>query len=116
MIEKTKSIYIKEFDRNSPFWTGDAKNNELFLKGTERFFNDIFLIDGYVFLRDVLEKLGIPIDSTSIIVGWFYDPNNKFVDNYIDFRIEQIGSSPNFVLDFNVDGDILHHFNHKVEP
>lgn len=111
MIEKTRSIYARRFDHKSPSWTDDGSYNEAFLKSVQCFYNSLLRVRGYVFLRDIYEQLGIPIDSKSIVVGWFYDSGNAFVDNYIDFSIERIGDGPNFSLDFNVDGNIMDHFD-----
>lgn len=109
-IENVKSIYARKFDKSSPMWEEDARFNEHFLKSAELYFNDVLKNRGYVFLRDIYEKIGIPIDSKSIVVGWFYDLEKAFVDNYVSIEIEQIGDSPDFILDFNVDGSIVNHF------
>lgn len=111
MINKTRSIYARKFDKTSPSWTEDRDFNKRYLKGVENFYNSLLKAKGYVFLRDIYEELGIPIDQKSIVVGWFYDPENKFADNRIDLSIEPIGEGPDFMLDFNVDGDITGHFN-----
>lgn len=111
MIKKTKSIYARKFDNSSPSWTDDGEYNEAFLKNLQDLYNRLLRARGYVFLRDIYEELGIPIDSKSIVVGWFYDSGNAFSDNYIDFSIERIGDEPNFSLDFNVDGNIIDHFD-----
>lgn len=110
MIEKTRSIYARRFDHKSPSWTDDGSYNEAYLKGIECFYNGLLRARGYVFLRDIYEELGIPIDSKSIVVGWFYDPGNAFSNNYICLSIERIGDEPNFSLDFNVDENIMNHF------
>ena len=111
MIEKTYSIYARKFDENSPSWTEDRYFNEMFLNGLQNHYNALLKARGYVFLRDIYEDLGIPIDAKSITVGWIYDSGNAFADNYINFGIEPDENTPNFMLDFNVDGNIMDHFN-----
>lgn len=110
MTEKTRSIYAKKFDKNSLSWTDDGEFNVMFLEGIERHYNDLLKYRGYVFLRDIYEDLGFPIDKTSLVVGWFYDKENNRIDNYIDFGIEVIDGGPDVWLDFNVDGYIFDKF------
>ena len=110
MIEKTRSIYARKFDKNSKSWTDDRDFNKKYLKGIEIFYNTLLRARGYVFLRDIYEELGFPIDQKSIVVGWFYDSGNAFVDNYIDFNIDGSDEGPDFWLDFNVDGNIMDRF------
>ena len=111
MIEKTYSIYARKFDENSYHWTEDRESNRHLLKAVENYYNNRLKAKGYVFLRDIYEELDFPITQASIVVGWFYDPENKFADNRIDLSIEPIGEGPDFMLDFNVDGNITGHFN-----
>lgn len=107
----TKSIYARKFDKDSKAWTDDVRFNEAYLKGLQAFYNQLLKARKYVFLRDIYEELGFPISEESIIVGWYYDENNAFADNYIDFQIQGIKETSDFWLDFNVDGDIRKHFN-----
>lgn len=110
MIKKTRSIYARKFDRNSHIWVDNADINEAQIRSLERSFNEKLRYIGYVFLRDVYEALCIPIDSSSIVVGWFYDSGNAFVDNYIEFAFDPIEGTSDFWIDFNVDGSIVEHF------
>lgn len=74
---------------------------------------------GYLFLNEVLDMVGIQRCRAGQAVGWIYDEKNPIGDNYVDFGILNIHSEPsrNFMngleystwLEFNVDGDILHH-------
>lgn len=111
MINKTRSIYARKFDSASSKWVDNATTNMALLRYLESTYNELLKARGYVFLRDVYEALGIPIDYRSIVVGWFYDSGNAFADNFIDFSIEHIDSTSDFWLDFNVDGIIMDHFD-----
>lgn len=108
MIVEDRSIYARKFDMNFLGWTEDREFNKLYLKMVQGYYNELLIARGYVFLRDVYERLGIRPSKESIFVGWYYDPNNATGDNYIDFNIK--GEGPDFWLDFNVDGDISNHF------
>ena len=79
--------------------------------------------DGFLFLNDVYDSLGIPKTEAGQIVGWIYDENDPERDNCVDFGIYNIhrvanrdfinGIEPVILLDFNVDGDILHELSKK---
>lgn len=107
---KNRSIYAREYNQNMPSWTEDGKLNLAYLRMTQSYFNELLMARGYVFLRDIYEKLGIPVSKESIVVGWYYDRTNQEAHNYIDFGLDGTEEGPNFTLDFNVDGDISHHF------
>lgn len=107
---KNRSIYAREFDQSSVSWMGDRESNRAFLRVTQGYFNELLMARGYVFLRDIYEELGIPITKESVVVGWYYDRGNPAVHNYIDFGLDDTEEGLNFLLDFNVDGDITHHF------
>lgn len=107
-MEKTLSRYGRRFDETSILWTTDMNDNRMVLKCYENYFNDLFKTRGYVFLRDIYEVFGIPIDQTSIVVGWYYRKDNPVGDNFVEFDIVE---GPNyFDIDFNVDGSILENF------
>ena len=108
MIKKT--IYAREFNEKIPSWTEDRDSNLAYLKVLQGYYNELLMARGYVFLRDIYESLGIPITKESIVVGWYYDPKDKSAKKYIDFNLENTDGGPNFLLNFNVDGDIREHF------
>ena len=116
------SEYAVLFDEvNSDFFKRDAEYNRWFLSAQERFANDKLKANGYLFLNDVFDMIGIPRTKAGQVVGWIYDPKRSDIDNYVDFGIMDINkrSSRDFVdgyeaaviLDFNVDGPILNSFN-----
>lgn len=81
----------------------------IYLSRLQNNFNDLLRKKGYVFLRDIYEILELPITQKSIIVGWYYDPNNVVSDNFIYFDI-QCNDETCITVDFNVDGEILSRF------
>ena len=108
MSENTFSIYAKVFDSSCKNWTKDKEYNLMFIKHIQAYCNDMLRARHWLFLRDVYEWLGLPITKESCIVGWIYDDNNIIGDNFVDISIqEEEDDSPNFVLDFNVDGEII---------
>ena len=107
---KERSIYAREFNQSVPSWENDRELNWIFLRSTQNYYTDLLMARGYVFLRDVYERLGIPVSKESLVVGWFYDRKDPAAHNYIDFGLDSTTKGPNFLLDFNVDGDISHHF------
>lgn len=111
------SDYARFFDEFSAFWTKDPEYNLVFLKNQERYANDLLRSQGYLFLNDVYEMLGIPITRAGQEVGWIYDEKNKYSDSFVDFGIYDLdderkrlfvnGQERSILLDFNVDGYIL---------
>ena len=108
-MEKTFSKYAIKFDSSSKAWYEDNDYNLLALRATANRFSDLLENRGYVFLRDILETLDLPITKDSITVGWYFDTSNKFVDNYVDITVHELGDET-YMLDFNVDGDISSKF------
>ena len=97
------------------YWVSDNEYNLFFLKKTESFANDKLRINGYLFLNEVYEMLGIPKTKAGQVVGWVYDEKNPVGDNYVDFGLYKDnlsysdfvnGYDPAILLDFNVDGNI----------
>ena len=97
------------------YWTSSNEYNLMFLKKAESFANDKLRINGYLFLNEVYEMLGIPKTKAGQVVGWVYDENNPVGDNYVDFGLYKDnlsysdfvnGYDPAILLDFNVDGNI----------
>jgi len=122
------SDYTFFFDESNPYWEKDGNYNRMFLLAQQQYANDKLRANGYLFLNDVLDDLGIPRTKAGQIVGWIYDPDNPNGDNYVDFGIyetyrrdeeafvkdkamnERFGKEVYervVLLDFNVDGPIL---------
>ena len=100
-------------------WDRDAEHNKWVLLQLQKWANDKLQHDGFLFLNDIYDELGIRRTSAGNKVGWIYDPKNPNHkgDNYVDFGIFDISRETNrdFVngyeqsiwLDFNVDGPII---------
>ena len=109
------SDFARIFDGKNPNFKFDSDANLFFLRQLQSFFNDKLIVDGFVYLNDVYNELGYEKTKAGQVVGWIYDKeNNKRGDNYIDFGITEICTRDDgdvveygYLLDFNVDGDIL---------
>lgn len=103
---KALSKYAMKFDDRSYGWTKDKETNLTFLKHQENYFNELLKSRKYLFLRDVLEGLGMTITKDSCLVGWIFEENNKIGDNFVKFDIHEADNT-NFFVDFNVDENII---------
>lgn len=113
----TYSSYARFFDNGCKGWQKDAELNLYFLRCQQNQANDKLKADGYLFLNDVYEMLGIPKTKAGFVVGWIYNEKNPVGDNFVDFGIYDThnekardfvnGYERTILLDFNVDGNIL---------
>lgn len=126
IVKKTISVadpnehsdYARFFDDGCTGWSKDPEYNLTFLKMQQAFANERLKREGYLFLNDVYEMLGIPRTKAGNVVGWIYDETHPVGDNFVDFGIYDLynekardfvnGYERVILLDFNVDGDILH--------
>ena len=99
------SKYAVKYDENCPDWENDKDYNLMYLNRLETYCNDMLFVRGYLFLRDVYERMGIPVTRDSCCVGWIFEENNIIGDNYVKFDIQE--DSYHIIVDFNVDGNIL---------
>lgn len=112
------SEYAKFYDVGCNEWTKDAEHNLWFLRQQQNWANEKLKSQGYLFLNDVYDMLGIPRTAAGQIVGWLYRPNDPSYqgDNFVDFGIYDSTKEVNrdfvngyertILLDFNVDGPI----------
>lgn len=110
------SPYAKFYDEACAGYEKDPEANLLFLRSQQAYANTKLKIDGYLFLNDVYEMLGIPKTEMGQVAGWIYDEKNPEADNYVDFDIYNPyreananfvnGYERNILLDFNCDGYI----------
>lgn len=110
------SMYARFYDDGCTGWEKDPEHNLFFLKQQQNFANDLLKTQGYLFLNDVYEMLGINKTKAGQIVGWIYDEKHPVGDNFVDFGIWNKydpearrfvnGKESVILLDFNVDGDI----------
>ena len=127
----TKTVDVVGPDRPSDFsrfftvgcdnWQKDAEHNLWYLKQQQNYANEKLKAQGYLFLNEVYDMLGIPRSKAGQIVGWIYDDKDPVHlekhDNYVDFGIYNVnreanmdfvnGWEPTILLDFNVDGPIF---------
>ena len=113
------SPYARYYDSSCKGWERNPEYNLLWLKSQEEAATIKLRCDGFLFLNDVYEMLGIPRTQIGQQVGWIYDKDNPIGDNFVDFGIYNDALytrvNRNFVngldnkalLDFNVDGYIL---------
>lgn len=113
------SRWARWFDEGCAEWEKNASYNLSFLLARQAEANSRLKRDGYLFLNDVYDMLGIPRTYEGQIYGWRYMKNNPCGDNMVDFGIHKDilparnfvnGFEPRILLDFNVDGDILNTF------
>ncbi len=116
------------FEESNPYWEKNGDYNRMFLLAQQQYANDKLRSNGYLYLNDVLDSIGIPRTKAGQIVGWVYDTDRPNGDNYVDFGIyetyrkdevsfekdkamgERLGKEKYervVILDFNVDGNIL---------
>lgn len=113
------SIYSRFFDEYSSKWTNNAAYNLMFLKAMESTADDKLYAQGYLFLSDVFEALGLPDCEMAHVVGWHLSSKERREHKkHVDFRIIDLGEltesqrlfvngyEPSVLLDFNVDGVI----------
>lgn len=110
------SIYARFYDDGCTGWTKSPEDNLQFLKLQQAYANKKLQSQGYLYLNDVYEQLGIPKTKAGHVVGWIYDEAHPVGDNYVDFGIYDLynerardfvnGRERVILLDFNVDGNI----------
>lgn len=109
---KKKSPYEFDFNRYTAPWTW--KNNPVELKAflltAQNYMNDKFHRDGYLFLNEVLNYIGLEPTAAGQVVGWFRgagddDVDFGFLDTYIqDMCLDSDLVTKNIHLNFNCDG------------
>ncbi|ADD80960.1 gp069 [Rhodococcus phage ReqiPepy6] len=106
------SPYKKIFDNSNKNWNQQTEFNVLFIQAQQNYANDLLHANGYLFLNDVYDMLGIARTKAGQIVGWISDGKG---DNFVDFGLFTTHEGMRFTtgeqsavwLDFNVDGNIL---------
>lgn len=114
------SEYARYFDETCNGWDINEDYCLMFLHAQETYANNLLQANGYLFLNEVYEMLGIPKTKAGQVVGWVWDPSGKSGDNFVDFGIRNVhrddgkgGYEEVIVLDFNVDGNI---WEKKITP
>ena len=120
--EKLPNAYARIFDERNRNWdkSGNPDFNMGFLRAQEQYANDLLRTQGYLTLNEVYDMLGFAKTKAGQVVGWIYDKKNPVGDNYVDFGIHaahtvedpyDYGNGLVYILDFNVDGNILDRAN-----
>ena len=110
------SPYARIIDENASVWDPSDDITELNIHAQLNYMNDLLRTRGYLFLSDVYDALGIPRTPASQVVGWLWKKGDG--DHYVSFgdieghRIRFWDDSrrrevANYLLDFNVDGEIV---------
>ena len=118
-VDPTKySAYARFFDDGCLGWDKDAELNLFTLHQVQDHANDLLKTRGHLFLNEVYDMLGIKRTKAGNVVGWIYDEEHPVGDNYVDFGMYDLhnekardfvnGHERVILLDFNVDGEILH--------
>lgn len=109
------SPYARFFDESSTNWEKNAEYNLMFLRSVESWMNDKLKLQGFLFLNDVYDALGIERSSIGQLVGWVIGKGTDKGDHYVDFGMYDYsdakrafinGNERSILLDFNVDGQI----------
>ena len=111
------SPYAKFYDDGCIGWEKDPELNLMFLRRQQDAATERLKSQGYLFLNDVYDMVGIPRTKAGQVVGWIYDKKHPVGDNFVDFGIYDVKKEVNrnfvngyertIILDFNVDGPIL---------
>lgn len=111
------SQFARFFDDACAGWDPNPEYSLMFLNQQQNWANEKLKRQGYLFINDVYEMLGIPKCKEGQTHGWVYDKENPIGDNFIDFGIYNLhieknrdfvnGYEPVILLDFNHDGNIL---------
>lgn len=113
------SSYARWFNKDCKGWDPSPEHSLTFLKSQEVYANQKLRSQKYLFLNDVYESLGIPKTEAGQMIGWAYDPKNPDLQGFVSFGIYDAynehkqdfvnGYETDILLDFNVDGNVLHY-------
>lgn len=111
----TVDDYARFFDKTCRHYEENMNYNLMLLRSQQQLANDKLVADGFLFLSDVYDMLGITRTKMSQSVGWIYKPDgNSNGDNFVDFGVmvvkretEDGEYEDTILMNFNVDGPIL---------
>lgn len=104
-----RSDYARCYEAGCRNWTKDANTNRLTLLGFQAFANQKLKENGFLYLNEVYDMLGIDQTMAGHEMGWIYTKEeNQHGDNYVDFGFDKAwdfnsGLENSVWLDFNVD-------------
>lgn len=101
----------QDAQHHTPDWDANIR----FLNCQQAYANQKLELQGYLFLNDVYDMLGLPRTKAGQVVGWIFDPENKEIDSHVSFGVfnpinhRTINGYEEecIILDFNVDGPII---------
>lgn len=105
---KLPKEYKRIFNSDNVHWSKNREMNFLFLKAMQSHLNDMLKSRGHLMLNEAYDILGFPRTAAGAVIGWIYDEENDFGDNFVDLglgKCEAVGSEIPIV--FNVNGNIL---------
>jgi hypothetical protein len=107
-VSTKRSKYARVFDRHNINWVEDHTQRIIFFTAQERFANDVFRTDGYLFLNDAYDMLGMKRTRVGQEVGWL----KGYPKGDAEIRFSHV-EQPNgkIWIDFNVHGPILELFD-----
>lgn len=101
------------FDSNCLGWTENAYMNKVFLRCQQSYCDEKLRCNGYLFLNDVFDCLGLPRTAYGQKAGWVYRFKSGIMD-FVNFGIDSErnkdfndGVECDVFLEFNVRDDIL---------
>lgn len=110
------SDYARFFDETCLGWERNAEYNLNTLKGVQAWANERLKTEGFLFLNEVYEALGMQKTQAGQVVGWVYDESNPDCDNFVDLGIYDVhdmqkrrfvnGYEKSILIDPNVDGNV----------
>lgn len=94
------------FDQSCSQWSPTKEYNYLFIKGQQKYFNELLQKYGFVFVNDVVVNFGLPRTMEGQTHGWIFSEQSNPV---IDFAPDDIGDGA-VRMTFDVE-DIMHVFD-----
>lgn len=116
---KKPSPYAIIFDELNPYWSKDPEQRKIFLENMEMVLNHDGKRDGYLFLNHAYRYFGEKRTAAGNMAGWIFGSNDKMRDGKVKLDIQEVhvpsmkyrcGYEVKYIIDFNVDGNILYDF------
>ena len=108
------SDYARYYEQTNRMWESSMDYNLMYLNQVQATANDRLRGNGFLFLNDVYDDLGLDKTVAGQYVGWIYDAKNPTGDNVVEIKRQIVevknergGYDKAIILDFNVDGNIL---------
>jgi len=111
-------LYGRVFDDTTPRWSPDRARNETWLRMMQSMMGDKLDLYGVVFLNDVYAQLGFKKTAVGAVTGWCTDlpGGDNFVSFGLDNGINLNKGDNRWMLDFNVQGNILDGVGNEEAP